>query len=218
MGLGKILLGATIGVGAVAAAPFTGGGSVLAGASLASSLAGAGTIAAATGAGALGATSGAVFNDMEEEERYEERKRSKSKGFEDGIKKGSAQTQKKMNKILNDVKSRDQFLIALTAFSYAVANCDGRISEEELDELDYYLNYIKTNSNLSAALKGKLTRIKNRKAGFKEIRKELDKLNVKSLKIFDEVLENVISADNIESIEEKKFRETWIKYYDKRKN
>lgn len=41
---GKILVGAFIGVGAIAAAPFTGGGSVLAGASLATSLLGAGGV------------------------------------------------------------------------------------------------------------------------------------------------------------------------------
>ncbi len=41
---GKILAGAAVGVGAVAAAPFTGGGSLLGGASLIASLTGAGTI------------------------------------------------------------------------------------------------------------------------------------------------------------------------------
>ncbi len=48
---GKILAGAAVGVGAVAAAPFTGGGSLLGAATLASSLAGAGTVAAAAGVG-----------------------------------------------------------------------------------------------------------------------------------------------------------------------
>lgn len=61
MDIGKISIGKTlayaagglvVGVGAVAAAPFTGGGSILAATTLAGSLAGAGTIAAAVGAGA----------------------------------------------------------------------------------------------------------------------------------------------------------------------
>lgn len=47
---GKVLAGVAVGVGAVAAAPFTGGGSLLGGASLIASLSGAGTIAAAVGA------------------------------------------------------------------------------------------------------------------------------------------------------------------------
>ena len=42
MGLFKVLLGVGLGVGAVAAAPFTGGGSIFGAASLAGSLAGAG--------------------------------------------------------------------------------------------------------------------------------------------------------------------------------
>lgn len=218
MGLGKILLGVTIGIGAVAAVPFTGGGSVLAGASLASSLAGAGAIAAATGAGAIGAASGAVFNDMEENERYGERQRSKSRGFEDGIKEGSAKTKKNMLPILKNIKKRDQFLIALTAFSYAIANCDGKITEEELDELDHYLNYIKNNSTLSPSIKRKLTEIKNKKAGFREIQKELDKVDVESLEIFHEVLNDIITADNVTSKEEKEFKRMWKSYYDKRKN
>lgn len=43
--LGKALIGAVVGVGAIAAAPFTGGGSLFAGATLMSSLAGAGVAA-----------------------------------------------------------------------------------------------------------------------------------------------------------------------------
>ena len=71
----KILGGVAIGVGAVAAAPFTGGGSVLAGATALSSLAGAGTIAAAVGAGAVGAGVGAKMAYDEEQEKEEERKK-----------------------------------------------------------------------------------------------------------------------------------------------
>lgn len=66
MGLGKILGLAALGVGAVAAAPFTGGGSVLGAATLAGSLAGAG--AAAAGAGAVGAAAGAALSSNEDEE------------------------------------------------------------------------------------------------------------------------------------------------------
>lgn len=53
--VGHMLLGALLGVGAVAAAPFTGGGSVLGAATLASSLSGLGTGLAAATAGTVGA-------------------------------------------------------------------------------------------------------------------------------------------------------------------
>ena len=71
----KVIGGAVIGVGAIAAAPFTGGGSLLGAASLASSLAGAGALAA--GAGAAGATAGAVMGRREKEE--EERRTRQAK-------------------------------------------------------------------------------------------------------------------------------------------
>ena len=51
----RILFGAAVGIGAVAAAPFTGGGSVLGAATLAGSLSGIGTGIAAITAGVVGA-------------------------------------------------------------------------------------------------------------------------------------------------------------------
>ena len=63
--VGHMLLGALLGVGAVAAAPFTGGGSVLGAATLASSLSGLGTGLAAATAGTVGA---AVADGMADEE------------------------------------------------------------------------------------------------------------------------------------------------------
>ncbi len=74
MGWGKILGMAALGVGAVAAAPFTGGGSILAATGAAASLAGAGTVATAVGVGAAGAVAGAAMSDNEEEEKRESRR------------------------------------------------------------------------------------------------------------------------------------------------
>ena len=72
MGIGKMLGLAALGIGAVAAAPFTGGGSILGAATLAGSLAGAGAIAAATAAGAAGAGVGYALSRKEEEEEAQE--------------------------------------------------------------------------------------------------------------------------------------------------
>ena len=63
--LDRIVLGAVLGVGAIAAAPFTGGGSVLGAATLAGSLSGIGTGLAAATAGLVGA---AVADGMADEE------------------------------------------------------------------------------------------------------------------------------------------------------
>ena len=66
MSFWKIAAGAAVGVGAIAAAPFTGGGSILGAVTLAGSLAGGGTIAAATVAGVAGASAGYAMSDKDE--------------------------------------------------------------------------------------------------------------------------------------------------------
>ena len=76
MSLEKAILGAVIGVGAVAAAPFTGGGSVLGAATLAGSLSGIGTCIAAAAAAAAGAALGDEMGDSVDYEAYDE-------GYED---------------------------------------------------------------------------------------------------------------------------------------
>lgn len=68
MGVGKILCFSVLGVGAVALAPFTGGGSILGAATLGASLTGAGTIAMAVGAGMTGAVAGVTLSKKEDEE------------------------------------------------------------------------------------------------------------------------------------------------------
>ena len=77
---GKILAGAAVGVGAVAAAPFTGGGSLLGAATLASSLAGAGTVAAAAGVGVAGAAAGAAWAVSDEDNESRARNEGRNEG------------------------------------------------------------------------------------------------------------------------------------------
>ena len=66
----RVLLGAAIGIGAVA--PFTGGGSVLGAATLASSLSGIGTGIAAATAGVIGAALADGLGDEEDFANYSE--------------------------------------------------------------------------------------------------------------------------------------------------
>lgn len=87
MGMERILLGAVIGVGAVAAAPFTGGGSVLGAASLAGSLAGVGTCLSAVAAGTVGA---AMADAIGESEDAGALLKSYNEGFKDAKKKFKA--------------------------------------------------------------------------------------------------------------------------------
>lgn len=127
MGWGKILGMAALGVGAVAAAPFTGGGSILAATGAAASLAGAGAVAA--GAAVAGAGIGAVMSKKEEEE--EEKK-------EIEIAKANEKAEK-ATKIVNEAKEHYELIIALTALGVAMANVDGEISPEEMEELNEFV-------------------------------------------------------------------------------
>lgn len=218
MKLGKILMGAAIGVGAVAAAPFTGGGSIIAGVTAASSLAGAATVAGAVGAAGAGAVIAAAVDEMNEDEERERRMAAKESGFVDGMKKGEMDTKEKLMPILKDIESRNNYILALTAFGYSVANCDGEIAPEEVDELDYYLNYIQKDGTLPDEIKMELTIIQRRKDNFQNIKKYIDEVDVEYLGVFEEVLENIIMADGIEMDEEKEFRKEWQVYYEQRKN
>lgn len=139
MGLGKVLAYAAIGVGAVAAAPFTGGGSLLAGASLGASLAGAGTIAAAAGAGIVGAgIAAATSREGELEEKIEKQEKELAK-----FRKKAEQLEKNLQNFHNKVagtKEYFDFLYGVMAFGVAIARVDdGRIDEYEKKELEEFL-------------------------------------------------------------------------------
>ena len=73
---GRLVLGAMIGIGAVAAAPFTGGGSVLGTTTLAGSLSGIGTGIASVAAGLIGAAIADGMGDESDNDSYAE-------GYED---------------------------------------------------------------------------------------------------------------------------------------
>ena len=171
--LGKIITGAAIGVGAIAAAPFTGGGSLLAGATLVESLAGASVVAA--GAGLLGAGAGAISASMEEDEHIEDIKNAKEKSFEDGIKEGKI-------KSVEEIKKYADFYIAVTAVAYYFARIDGSISKEEQMEIDYNLNIIKQNCDISDAVKNKIVELTNNGSlSWDEVERYLNNVSVDTL-------------------------------------
>ncbi|MGL6001903.1 MAG: hypothetical protein ACRCZ4_07380, partial [Plesiomonas sp.] len=119
---GKILTGIAVGVGAVAAAPFTGGGSLLGGVSLIASLSGAGTIATAVGAGAVGGLVGAAVADSDEEEV----KQAKEKGRAEGRAESAVQMEKLLNKLsqaLEKLKSHDEHFKAIIAMEAVGVSC-----------------------------------------------------------------------------------------------
>ena len=136
MGIGKMLGLAALGIGAIAAAPFTGGGSILGAATLAGSLAGAGAIAAATAADAAGAGVGYVLSRKEEEE--EARRKEKDKKNEKEMAENNLKAKKAEN-VLQQHEKCTNLILALSALGFAMANVDGKISPEEAEEIDAFI-------------------------------------------------------------------------------
>lgn len=188
MKIWKVIAGAAIGVAAVAAAPFTGGGSVLAGATLAESLTGAG-FAAVLGA-VTGGTAGAVAANVEDDGINNTVKEAKESGFDDGLHEGKAET-------VEEVKKFADYDLALTALVYYFARCDGSISKEEEQEIDYALNAIMKHENIPDQLRAELDKIsRDENLTFEEMVLYLDKIPLKELCSFTEYVSNIVEASD----------------------
>lgn len=137
MGIGKILGFAALGVGAIAAAPFTGGGSILGAVSLAGSLAGASALA--TGAGVVGAGVGMALSEIEQEEKAKQEQKLAE------YKLKSEKFERELNKAIKNFKGDKEYfnyIISATAIGIAIAHSDNCISQEEKDEIENFIGGI----------------------------------------------------------------------------
>jgi len=192
MGWGSILGMAALGVGAVAAAPFTGGGSILGAASLGASLAGAG--AAAVGAASVGAGVGAVMSKNEEEEE-ERKQRELAK---------ANQKAEKATDIINETKEHYQLIIALTALGVSMANVDGKISSEEMEELSEFvggLSSLKYPQNIIDTI----NQIVSNPPSFNEAMKHLENISSVEYPEIRNILVTVMESDGEIHPKEKAF-------------
>lgn len=198
MGFGKILLGAVIGVGAVAAAPFTGGGSILGAATLAGSLAGTGTMAAAAAAGTMGAAAGAAMNDIEEEEKRE----CREAGHRDGYRKGRIDA---LNSLKEKMLENKKLKLGVFALACYVAKLDGYFSPEEQEEIEKAIgrpDYKWEGPALSEEFKN----IMQSKIRFNDIvNKYFSDVDKDTINDIDEVIKYIIDADGVVSPEENRF-------------
>ena len=210
MGFWKILAGATIGVGAIAAAPFTGGGSVLAGASLIGSLAGVGTIAAAVGVGAAGAAAGVYLSDVEEEEQENRERKAREVGKEAGEKIAAEKYETMMKELVCRFSAYVDFerkLVGLFAISMAVANAAGVISEEEKADLDQLVSGI-SSSSLPPHITGLITRLRNTPPSFDLAMSKAKDYGCTTEDI-DAVVNIISNSDNIITPEAEVFMYKW---------
>lgn len=199
MGIGKILGFAALGIGAVAAAPFTGGGSLFGAASLAVSLAGAGAVAA--GAGAVGAAAGYAMSRKEEEEEAAKDKKiaesnKKADKFEEGFKKAIEQFQ--------GDKEYFNYIIGATALGISMANADGEISPEEAQEIEEFVGGI-ASSNYPAHVKEAIENLYEVKPNFNTAMTYLEKINPSNYESLKILLELIVMADGIRHEKEEAF-------------
>jgi hypothetical protein len=196
MGMGKILGFATLGVLAVAAAPFTGGGSLLGAATLAGSLAGAGALAA--GAGVVGAGVGKVLSDMDDEE--EEAKHAEQKIKADKLE----QDLKRAIEQFGSDTEYFNFIIGMSAMGIAMANADGEIAPEEKQELEEFIGGV-ASSNYPAHVKESIKNLYENKPNFNTAMTYLKKINPSNYGTIRDMLELVMWADGIEDPRETAF-------------
>lgn len=205
---GKILAGVAVGVGAVAAAPFTGGGSLLGGASLIASLTGAGTIAAAVGAGAVGGVVGAAIADSEENEKEQ----LKNQGRAEGKAENDLQIEKYANKLsqaLEKLKSHEEHfkaIIAMEAVGVACAACDGDFSYNERVEIGEFVKGMIAQS-IPKDVKEKIQSIYDNPPTVKEAFL-LAKDSGISLDVYDDLIRFVMEIDGVRP-EEEAFVHAW---------
>lgn len=199
MGLFKILGCAALGVGAIAAAPFTGGGSVLGAASLVASLTGAG--AAATAAGVAGGVAGAAWSDSSEESRRAERKEAHEFGFKQGVKKGNIET---AEKFLAMLEANEDYRIGIFALAVYVANKDNDFTEEEKSAIERYLG--RPDSLVNKNIRDKFKDIYENIPSFNNLKHEyLNEIVNSDLEELTGFVMMIIEADGIISHAEQQF-------------
>lgn len=211
MGLFKILGGVALGVGAVAAAPFTGGGSILGAATIVGSLAGAGTVAAAVGAGAAGAAAGYALNKKDEEEQ----KKSVDHARKEGKLAGEKIAQNKYEQKLRDaqkniVEWRNQFeqakmnteewqaygkqITAMFGVGLAVAYIDGQLAPEEQEEIDEFTFGASTAALPQSAVQA-IKALEKNPPSFEDAIKRAQEAGVQR-PVIDSIIEAIANADH----------------------
>ncbi|MGL0820946.1 hypothetical protein [Vibrio vulnificus] len=208
MSFWKVLGGVAVGVGAVAAAPFTGGGSIFGAVTLAGSLAGAGTVAAAIGAGAVGAAVGAAMDSDDDI-----KKKAYRDGKADGIAENAAKLQQLENKLkqavakLKDSADYYDTIYAMEAVALAVAHCDGSFCDDERKQIDEFIAGV-ASSSLPNEIKQKLTDMYESPLNIREAFELVKRANL-DLELVDEIIDVVIHADDHVHENESAFIQAW---------
>lgn len=205
MGVFKVLGCAALGVGAVAAAPFTGGGSIFGVASLAGSLAGAGVTA--TVAGVTGAVIGAASSDIENDELEDKLSNARAEGHAAGFEKGAIETKKKL---LALIEKDEVYRLGTFALAVHVAALDG-MSNEENEYIEKIIGM--PDSIANKTVREKMYAVYSEQPNFITIQaKYLSKFNAKDIEELNTIVDELIRVDGISDKELNFLNETWKPY------
>ena len=187
MGLGKVLLGVAVGLGAVAAAPVLGGVGVL-------------TAVGALVGGGAGAIGGALASQNKKESKEEEEEEGDYSFY-------VSEEKKYFKEGLTEEKG-----LAIYALSISIAHCDGTFSIEEQEIINNFIKEI-NKSNFKEEFKNKIEKIYKNPPIFESVvRDYISKVDKSEWEIFDTLVDEVIDADGEESKEEKEYRNKWEAY------
>ena len=102
--------------------------------------------------------------------------------------------------------------LAIYALSISIAHCDGTFSKEEQEIINKFIKEI-YKSNCGEAFKSKIKEIYENPPTFENVvRDYITKVDDNKWNIFDEVIEEVIKADDEKSKEEEEYRNKWEEY------
>lgn len=200
--------GAVVGVAAVAAVPFTGGGSLLGAATLAGSLASGGAVAAAVGAGVAGAVIGAHLGDESG---------AREQGYQQGLEKGKAENvaavqelRAKFEQVFTHLKEAGRFfdgIVAMQAVAISAANCDGVICDEERQNIELFISGL----SASALPESVIADISSLYANPPTLPEAFAKARESGvdMAIFDEIINLVVHADGVVHADEDAFMQAW---------
>jgi len=135
---------------------------------------------------------------------------SKLSAFEDGLKEGKIEA-------VDYIKKYANFCLATTAVSFFFARCDGEISKEERLEIQFDLDSIVKNKDLPVEIRAKLAEISlNTGMKFDDVAYYLDQVGIETVLEFQKDIEEIILADGTVTEEEKKAKQQFDGYLQRR--
>ncbi|CAA7617368.1 hypothetical protein [Magnetospirillum sp. SS-4] len=209
-----LLGGAIAGVSAVAAAPFTGGGSAFGGATLIASLTGA--TGTAVAAGGIGVAAGAAISRASKDQAIED---SYRQGKEGGLAEAAARIQVLQERLaLASERYREQsklneFVVCLIAVGAGMAASDGTFHDDDMSNLQEFVLGMSAFA-LPPAIETAIQQLLAKPPTFDEAMLYASRLGPDIWPVIDEILINVSETRGAASEQGQAFLTKWAGYKD----